>query len=278
MSRRIHKDVGWRLFLRTVIGRAYPRAIAYQRQISRLAIEVGLPLVALLAYIFVYQAIGAPRVFAGYVILGGAMSAFWLNVLWAMASQFFWERQIGNLALYIMSPSSLMGILLGMSLGGMVVSAPRAAFIILLGSLLFHIPYAITSVPLLMLSFLLMLAALYALGMMCASLFLLFGRGARYFVETAQEPIYLISGTYFPMRSLNFWIAAGASLIPLTLGLDAMRQVLFASATKVGFLSPKIECAILLGLALLFLVGARWSLGYMERLAIADGRVTETRA
>ena len=31
---RLHKDAGWRLFLRTVMGRAYPRVIGEQRQIS----------------------------------------------------------------------------------------------------------------------------------------------------------------------------------------------------------------------------------------------------
>ena len=278
MVPRIHKDTGWRLFVRTVLGRAYSRAVGYQRQLSRLAIEVGLPLVALMAYIFVYRAIGGSQDLIGYVILGGAMSWFWVNVIWSMASQFFWERQIGNLALYIIAPGSMMAILLGMALGGMCLAGLRAGLIIVLGSLIFHISYTVASVPLLILVFFLTMAALYAMGMMSASLFLLFGREARYFIDVSQEPVYLISGTYFPLRSLNVWIAGAASLIPLTLGLDALRQIVFARNATLGFLSPKIESAILLGLALIFLAGARWSLGYMERLAVAEGKLTEHRA
>jgi len=278
MIPRIHKDTGWRLFVRTVLGRAYSRAVGYQRQLSRLAIEVGLPLVALMAYIFVYRAIGGSQDLIGYVILGGAMSWFWVNVIWSMASQFFWERQIGNLALYIIAPGSMMAILLGMALGGMVLAAVRAGLIIVLGSLLFHISYAVSSVPLLILVFFLTMAALYAMGMMSASLFLLFGREARYFIDVAQEPVYLISGTYFPLSSLNVWVAGVASVIPLTLGLDALRQIVFARSAMLGFLSPKIESAILLALALIFLAAARWSLAYMERLAVAEGKLTEHRA
>jgi ABC-2 type transport system permease protein len=278
MIPRIHKDTGWRLFLRTVLGRAYSRAVGYQRQLSRLVIEVGLPLVALMAYIFVYRAIGGSQDLVGFVILGGAMSWFWVNVIWAMASQFFWERQIGNLALYIIAPGSMMAILLGMALGGMCLAGVRAGLIIVLGSLIFHISYTVASVPLLILVFLLTMAALYAMGMMSASLFLLFGREARYFIDVSQEPVYLISGTYFPLRSLNVWIAGAASLIPLTLGLDALRQIVFARNATLGFLSPKIESTILLGLALIFLAGARWSLAYMERLAVAEGKLTEHRA
>ena len=53
------------------------------------------------------------------MLLGGAMTAFWINVLWTMANQLFWEKETGNLALYIMAPNSLMAILLGMAIGGM---------------------------------------------------------------------------------------------------------------------------------------------------------------
>lgn len=260
------------------MGRGYSRAIGYQRQVSRLVIEVGLPLVALTAYVVVYRAIGASEDLIGYVILGGAMSWFWVNVIWGMASQFFWERQIGNLALYIIAPGSMMAILLGMALGGMILAGIRAGLIILVGSLLFHISYSISSVPLLVLLFVLTMAALYAMGMMSASLFLLFGREARYFIDMGQEPVYLISGTYFPLRSLNVWVAAAASLIPLTLGLDAIRQIVFARASTLGFLNLRVESAILLALAVIFFAGARWSLAYMERLAIAEGKLTEHRA
>jgi ABC-2 type transport system permease protein len=136
----------------------------------------------------------------------------------------------------------------------------------------------VASLPMLILVFFLTLTALYAMGMTFASLFLLFGRDAWHLVNLAQEPVYLLSGMYFPISSLNFWVAAGASLIPLTLGLDAIRQLVFASGATLGFLSPRIESAILLLLGLAFLVSARQSLKHMERLAITEGKLTESRA
>src|SRR6059058_4848356 len=42
------------------------------------------------------------------VVLGGTMVAFWLNVLWSMASQLYWEKEIGNLQLYMMAPMNRM--------------------------------------------------------------------------------------------------------------------------------------------------------------------------
>jgi ABC-2 type transport system permease protein len=89
--------------------------------------------------------------------------------------------------------------------------------------------------------------------------------------------VYLISGFYFPVKYLNFYVALGASLIPLTLGLDAMRQLAFPSGAALGFLSVPVEIGALLALCVVFLFAARWLLGYMEKLAIREGRLTESR-
>jgi ABC-2 type transport system permease protein len=119
--------------------------------------------------------------------------------------------------------------------------------------------------------------ALYGMGMMAASVYLLLSREAWHISNLAQEPIYLVSGFYFPVKNLSFWLAVSASLIPLTLGLDAMRQLVFPSGVALGFLSVPIEITILIGLSVTFLVGARYLLAYMERLAIREGRLTESR-
>ena len=51
--------------------------------------------------------------------------------------------------------------------------------------------------------------ALYGMGMMFASMFLMLGREGWHLVNLAQEPVFLLSGTFFPIRSFNFWVAAG---------------------------------------------------------------------
>ena len=42
------------------------------------------------------------------VVLGGAMTAFWLNVIWMMAQQLWWEKSQGNLELYFAAPMNFM--------------------------------------------------------------------------------------------------------------------------------------------------------------------------
>jgi len=266
------------LFLQTVVARAYPRIIAqHRRERSWIFFEVLLPMLAVSAYVFVYRAIGAPESYVGFVVVGGAMIAFWANILWQMSSQLFWEKENGNLSLYVMAPTSLMAILLGMAVGGMSATLLRAIGIVLLGTLFFHVQFSLGSVWLLFLTFTLTMVALYGMGMMFSSLFLLLNREAWHLSNMAQEPVYLFSGFYFPVKSLDFWVALGASIIPLTLGLDALRQLVFADGASIGFLSVPVELAGLAVLSVVFVVGSRRMLAHMEKLAIREGRLTESR-
>jgi ABC-2 type transport system permease protein len=271
------KATGWKLFWMTAFGRAYPRLVGQQREKSWLFFDVFFPMISVASYVFVYRAIQAPEDYVGFVVVGGAMTAFWMNVLWNMSSQLYWEKQTGNLALYIVSPAPMPAILMGMSLGGLVATTIRAVVVILLGSLIFHVSYTVVSYWMLLAIFLVCMVALYGMGMMTSSLFLLFNREAWHIANLAQEPIFLVSGFYFPIKSLNFWVAVGASIIPLTLGLDAMRQLVFSTGASLGFLDVRLELYILIGLGVVFLVAARYLLAYIEKLAVREGRLTDGR-
>jgi ABC-2 type transport system permease protein len=271
------KDTGWRLFLKTIVARAYPRIIGQQRELSWVLFEILLPMLAVCAYVFVYRALEAPEEYIGFVVMGGAMSAFWLNVLWSMSSQLYWEKQQGNLQLYIMAPNSMMAILLGMALGGMLATCLRAIAVTLFGTFMFGVTFEVASYLQLLAVFILTMIALYGMGMMMASAFLMFGREAWHIANLAQEPVFLASGFFFPIKSLPFWVAAGASLLPLTLGMDAMRQLVFPSGSLIGFLDVRTEIFILAILAVLFVVVSKFLLAYVEKLAVREGRITESR-
>lgn len=273
----VPKVSGWRLFLQSVFARAYPRLIGQQREKSWLFFDVLLPMLSVAAYVLVYRAMRAPEDYIGFVVVGGAMLAFWMNVLWSMSMQLYWEKEQGNLALYIMAPNSMMSILLGMAFGGLIATTLRALAILFLGSLIFKVHFVVLSFWQLFAVFLLTMIALYGMGMMFASVFLLLGREAWAALDVIQEPVYLVSGFFFPVRALPFWVAAGASLIPLTLGLDAMRQLTFETGPSLGFLSVTLEIGILAFLAVVFLILSKVFLDYTEKLAIREGRLTEAR-
>jgi ABC-2 type transport system permease protein len=266
MNRLLHN-------LQAVVGRAYPRVIGSNREPSWLFYDIALPLLSVCAFVFVYRALNAPPEFTGFVILGGVMLAFWANVLWSMGAQLFWEKMDGNLELYMMAPCSRMAILLGMAVGGLFATTIRALVTTVAGVLFFRVRFDLSQWPSILLVFALTMVALYGLGMLFASLFLLWGREAWHINNLLMEPVNLASGMYFPVRAFGQIAGFIFSLIPLTPGLDAMRQMLFPGQ-KIGLVPVEYEIAILAVLAIVFPLAAVRAMRYMEGLAKTEGRLT----
>ena len=263
------------LFFQAAVARTYPRVAWMFRNRTWLLQETLLPMLSVASFAYVYEAMNAPKAYVGYVILGAAMTTFWMNVLWSMGAHLYWERDSGNLELYIMSPSPMMGILAGMAMGGMTTTVVRALAIVFTGMVVFDVPFHPSSWWLLGLIFSLTMVALYGLGMMFASVFLLFGREAWHTVNLLQEPVYLMTGMNFPIKALgtmtHMAIPAVAMLIPLTAGMDGMRQVLFNTP---GFVDVWTEIGLLAVLSVVFLFFASRTLAVLERKARNDGKLT----
>ena len=259
--------------LRTVVARAYPRVVGANREPSWVFFEVFLPLLATVALVMVYRALGAPSRFEGYVILGGAMTAFWLNTIWNMAAQFRWEKENGNLELYLASPAGLMWILTGMALGGSFSTSLKAIAIMILGAVVFDVSFVWSAWPQSLLILVVTLAALYGVGMALSSLFLKFGRNAEQGISSLMEPVFLLSGAYFPVSALGLGAAIAGTLIPMTLGMDALRQVLL-SGDAFELLAWPIEVLLLVVYAAVVLLIARSALKRMEHAAKVEGRLT----
>ncbi|MBX3029833.1 MAG: ABC transporter permease [Chloroflexi bacterium] len=261
--------------LRAVTGRAYPRVIGLIREPSWLLFEILLPFLTTSAFVFVYRALQAPPEYVGFAVLGGAMTAFWLNVIWMMAAQLYWEKDQGNLDIYFTAPVSLMSVLFGMAIGGLFSSCLRAAVVLGVGTVLYDVVFTVEQWGLLIGVFLLTLGALYGLGMVLASLFLLFGREAWHLTQAMQEPVYFVSGLNFPVGRLGMLGFLAIALIPLAVGLDAIRQLAFAgSAAHVGTPSPEVEALILVAMVVVSLALARAMIHRLEWLARSEGRLT----
>jgi ABC-2 type transport system permease protein len=139
------------------------------------------------------------------------------------------------------------------------------------GIVLFQVPFSPTSWWLLLAVFVLTLLALYGLGMMFASVFLLWGREAWHIVNLLQEPVYLLTGMNYPLKVFPTLVASFAALIPLTAGMDAMRQLLFNAE---GFWPLWLEIVMLAAATVAFIALAHRLLAYLERLSRIEGRLT----
>lgn len=272
------KSRGLALFLRAAFGRGYPRVVGAQRELSWLFFDIVIPLITMSASAFLYKSLTNDPRFIGFVVIGAAMATYWLNVLWMMASQLYWDKQAGLLEIYIMAPASLMAILLGMGVGGLYMSTLRAGSIAILGSLLFGVQVDGSQWGVALLVFLVAMVALYGLGMVLSSVFLMWGREAWQVSLALQEPVFFLSGMNFPLRylfinNLQFITTIVSAVVPVGFGLDALRQLLFPGQI-VGVFSWQWELAILAVMGVVFVAAAYLMLKRMEWLAKVEARLS----
>jgi ABC-2 type transport system permease protein len=259
--------------LKVAYARLWVRVKGGNREPEWLVAEMIIPVLTLSTYVFLYRMVNAPPEYAGFVIIGGTMLAFWSNVLWNMSAQFYWEKETGTLEVYFVAPISRMAILLGMALGGIVNTTLRAVALLVAGMLIFQVPFAVHEPFTALLVFFLTIVALYALGMMFASLFMLYGREAWHTANLLQEPVQFLSGTYYPMSSpvVPYTIQLLSSLIPLTFGLDGIRKVAILGQ---GIRDVWLNVIALLVFIAVLLPLAKFALNYMENLGKKEGRLT----
>ncbi|HYC26903.1 MAG TPA: ABC transporter permease [Nitrososphaerales archaeon] len=262
-----------RPWVRTMRARALVRLWSIFGEPLWIVVSMGFPVLSSLALSLLYFSIGASG-YVGFAVLGGVMVSFWGNVLWSMASQFNWDKQEGLFEIYLTSPASITAILIGMSVGGIIGTVPSAAIVSAIGWVLFH-PAVSASWEGVALTFGLTLASLYAMGMALSSLYLTYGREAESMNEVLQEPISMLSGLYFPSIGAGspfpFAIQAAASLIPLTIGMDALRKTLFYG-NGVGEVLPDL---VVLGvMAAVLLVLSTLALKALEKKGRRDGTIS----
>ncbi len=260
--------------LRAAYARAYVRVRSQFNEPEWVIAEAVIPLLIVFAAATLYRVSGSGQL-AGFAVVGGAMMAFWDNVLWLMASQLYWEKESGNLDLFIIAPISRMSILLGMSLGSIVNTSIRAAIILLTAFTVLNIQLNVTDPLALSLVFTLTLTALYGLGMLMSSLYMLYGRGALNLNEVLSEPVYLLSGLYFPTvgRYSPFptVLQLLVSLIPLTFGIDGLRRTIILGE---NLESLTLHIAVLTVLSIVLIPLAWRTLNYMETLGRREGRLS----
>jgi ABC-2 type transport system permease protein len=237
-------------------------------------VNVGTPIFSSSALALLYESAGLSG-YTGFAILGGIMISFWGNVLWSMASQFYWDKQEGLFEIYLTSPCSLSAILIGMSVGGILGTVPSAVAVAVVGWLFFHPVIMASSWLAVALTFALTLASLYSLGMCLSSLYLAWGRAAESMNNALQEPVSMLSGIYFPsigqLSPFPFGVQIAASLIPLTIGMDALRRTLFFSQ---GLSAVWLELIVLGVMALVLWVISGFALKALENKGRRDGTIT----
>ncbi|HDN18334.1 MAG TPA: ABC transporter permease [Candidatus Bathyarchaeota archaeon] len=259
-----------RLLLKTALARGYIRIKGNFRDPTIILWDITFPMLMLVTILYTYHALGAPPIYNGFVVLGSAMMAFWINILWGMGNTLYWEKELGLLEAYMVSPSPLEGLLLGLTWGGMTVTMSRSIIFVIVGILFFGVEFNLSAISETALIFLLTLIALYFMGIAISGLYLMYSRTAWRTAELLTEPVYFLSGAYYPIQVFPASVQMIASLIPLTIGLDGVRRTLVMGE---GFPNVATHIILLLSMIPILLIVSEKVLNYLVTKSKKEGRL-----
>ena len=232
-----------------MMARATIRIKMYLTSPADYIINVTLMSVDLLAFVFTYRYLGMPKEFATFVMIGGILNAYWIHSLWNVGVSTYWEKNRGILQRYLTSPASLLSIFVGSALGTSI-GASGVAVIALILSFILGFPVHITDPVLVSAIFVLTVVNIMFIGAMFSSLFLLWGREGWLWGLLFEEPIYIASGVYYPLKFMPKLVHFFSYLIPLSFGIDALRQTIVGE--QIGWLPLRYEILALIFMTFVF--------------------------
>jgi len=166
------------------------------------------------------------------------------------------ERQFGFLKEMLVAPISRTDIVLGKAIGNSLTAAIQAILVLAIGFLIgFQFTQPWWNIPIAVLVMLLSGIGFVALGLALASR--LSDPGAfPTIVNFLVFPLFLLSGTIFPMETAPAWLQSIAMLDPLTYAVDMLRGLLLGTNNLPMWISISaiiiFDSAIILLAAFLF--------------------------
>ena len=181
-----------------------------------------------------------------FLAIGALVWSYLSTVFEIISETITWERWEGTIEYTLMAPVSRVTHLLGSSLFGILYSLLRSVIILAILGLFFHIDLShvnglSTAIVVVLGSF-----SFIGLGIMAATLPLLYTERGAQMTYVISAALLLVSGAYYPVSVLPRWMQMLATISPANYALHAIRgAVMFGQG--LGDLWPDLWPLLLIG-------------------------------
>jgi ABC-2 type transport system permease protein len=208
-----------------------------------------------------------------YAVLGGGMMGMWGNTLYGAGFALAFDRWNGTLEYVLATPSRLVWIVAGRSASSAVLGLFNALAILVVAVVGYRANIGVANPILFLLALVLTLTSLSALGVLFCSSFLL-TRSAQVMTNGLEMPIYVASGSMFPIALLPFWSHPLSLALGPTWGIDAIRFAADPAFTGMGF-GYWFDLLILVLSTVVYLAVGFWLFLVVEKRARRDASLEE---
>lgn len=205
-----------------------------------------------------------------YLGIGTIVWAYLRAVFSNISEMISWERWEGTIEYTMMAPISRFTHMLGTSLFSIVYGIARTALLLATLSLFFEVDLSKANLAGGLMVMLLGSISFIGVGIMAASLPLLFPERGEEMSFVISSILLLISGVYYPISVLPGWMQVPAAISPATYVLEGMRATILngeATSSLGRFVLP------ILVLGVLSLPLGIWVFNLAERYAKRTGRL-----
>ncbi|MEM3404349.1 MAG: ABC transporter permease [Nitrososphaeria archaeon] len=209
--------------------------------------------------------------FGLYAVLGGGMMGMWGNTLYSSGFAIEFEKWQGTLEEVVAAPSNLLHVIAGRSISNSLFGLTNMGAILLIATFIFKVPLGVANQPLFFIAILLTLISVSALGLIFASSFVL-TRSAQVLTNGLEFPIYVISGSMFPIALLPFWIHPAAYVLGPTWGIEAVRIATAQSSVSIDYW---YNICVMLIITMVYVIVSMFLFKAVERKSRIEGALVQ---
>jgi ABC-2 type transport system permease protein len=157
-----------------------------------------------------------------YLVLGSGLMGMWGTTIYGSANSIGFDRWNGTMEATLAAPIPLSWIALGRVLFNTFEGVINAVLILVIGLTWFKVGFGVVSPPLFLLAAVTTFLSLSAFGLMMCTVLVLTRKGG--FITNSMEiPVYIATGTMFPVSILPFIALPFALILAPTWGIEAIR-------------------------------------------------------
>jgi ABC-2 type transport system permease protein len=216
-------------------------------------LTVSFPVFEILFFAYLGRAAGVES--DEFFLIGNTFVAIAVTGMFGMGHSVAGERRSQTLSNVLASPASRLALFLGRALPSIVTGSVTAAIAFTIGALVLGVDLEASELWRIGVAVVVTSFACTSLGM-CIGALGLRGRSVSLFADVIAGSMLLVSGANVPLDQLPAWIQALSSVIPVTHGMEAARELADgASLTDVaGLLATELAIGgvlLVVGLAML---------------------------
>jgi ABC-2 type transport system permease protein len=180
------------------------------------------PFIFTMVAFFLFQGQTSSSEFLLYLVLGSGLMGMWGTTIYASANSIGFDRWNGTMEATLAAPMPLSWIALGRVIFNTFQGVINALFILAIGLIWFRVGFVVVNPGLFLLAAVCTFVSLSSFGLLMTTVLLLSRKGG--FITNSMEiPVYIATGTMFPVLILPLVALPFSFILAPTWGIDAIR-------------------------------------------------------